>query len=103
MKYAFICQDGGDKTQLRQDLMQDHLAHIETVVDRIVLAGPCPPADPSDTRQTAGSILVFEADTPEAAWELFNSDPYAKAGVWDDVQMMAFNPVAGSIIGGKTW
>ena len=103
MKYAFICKDGGDKSQLRTDLMQDHLSHVESVLDKIVLAGPCPPTGADDARDFEGSILVFEADTPEAAWELFNSDPYAKAGVWDDVQMMAFKPVAGSLLGGKTW
>ena len=103
MKYAFFCKDGGDKTQLRNEHAKAHLDHVQTVMDRIVLAGPCPPSDADDSRNCEGSLLIFEADTPEEAWELFNSDPYAKVGIWDDVQMMAFNPVAGSLIGGKAW
>ena len=33
MIYAFICKDGGDKTQIRRDVLLEHLRYIESVID----------------------------------------------------------------------
>lgn len=101
--YAFVCKDNGDQTQRRRELLIEHLRYIESVVDKIVVAGPNPPLDPADPRQFAGSIMVYQADSPEAARSMFESDPYFRNKIWSSYEMMPFSPVVGSYIGGKTW
>jgi uncharacterized protein YciI len=101
--YAFICRDGGNKTQLRRDLLLDHLRYIDTVLDHVVVAGPCPPVQAGDGRQFEGSIMMYRAETAAAARSMFENDPYFKAKVWDSCEMMVFSPVAGDYIGGRTW
>ena len=67
MIYAFICKDGGDKTQIRRDVLLDHLRYIESVIDKIVVAGTCPPLSSSDPPQFGGSMLRYRADSPAEA------------------------------------
>jgi uncharacterized protein YciI len=101
--YAFICKDGGDKTQIRRDLLIEHLRYIESVIDKVVVAGPCAPMTPSDVRQFEGSVMMYQADTPAEARSMFERDPYFKNKIWDSYEMMNFSPVAGNYIGGQTW
>lgn len=103
MQYLFLCRDQADSEALRQRHLDAHLAHIEKVMDQMVLAGPCPPVTPDDQRQFAASLLIIEADSPESAEAVFKSDPYYQAGVWDSYEMRPFLPVAGQLVGGKTW
>jgi hypothetical protein len=101
--YAFICKDGGDKGAVRRQHLIEHLRYVESVMDSVVVAGPCPPTAPGDARQFAGSIMMYRAKTEAAARALFEGDPYVKNRVWDAVEMMNFTPVAGDYIGGQTW
>ena len=103
MNYAFICTDDGDQGETRTKHLLEHLKYIESVLDKVVIAGPCAPSDAADTRQFQASIMVYEADTEEEARALFDGDPYVKNGVWKKVRVMPFTPVAGQMIGGKTW
>ena len=103
MIYAFICKDGGDKTQIRRDVLLEHLRYIESVIDKIVVAGTCPPLSSSDPPQFGGSMLMYRADSPAEARSLFECDPYFKNKIWDSYEMMNFSPVAGDYIGGRTW
>lgn len=101
--FAFICRDGGDKTGLRRQHLVAHLTYVESVIDRVLIGGPNPPMRPTDTRQFEGSLMVYRADTMAEARALFENDPYFKHGVWDSFEVLNFNPVAGTAVGGKTW
>lgn len=103
MNFAFICTDDGNQDEVRSRHLLEHLRYIESVLDKVVVAGPCAPSDESDERQFQGSIMVYEADSEAEARALFDGDPYVKNGVWKKVRVMPFNPVAGQMIGGKTW
>jgi uncharacterized protein YciI len=103
MNYAFICTDDGDQGELRSKHLFEHLRYIESVLDKMVVGGPCAPSDPDDPRQFQGSIMVYEADSEAEARAIFEGDPYVKNGVWTEVRMMPFSPVAGQLVGGKTW
>ena len=103
MNYAFICIDDGDQDQTRSKHLIKHLRYVESVLGKMVVGGPCQPSSADDTRQFQGSIMVYEAGSEAEARALFNGDPYVKNGVWKDVTMLPFTPVAGQLIGGKTW
>jgi len=60
----------------RAPLREDHLGLIREFHSdgRMVMAGAL--ADPA-----AGAILIFRGDTPDAAHEFVNRDPYVKNGL----------------------
>ena len=101
--YAFICHDGSDKGDLRRVHLIEHLRYIESILDKVVVGGPCPPQRPFDQRQCEASIMIYRAETMGQARELFENDPYFKNKIWDSFDVFNFNPVAGSYVGGKTW
>lgn len=103
MNFAFICTDDGDQGEVRTKHLLEHLKYIESVLDKVVIAGPCAPSDENDARQFQASIMVYEAENEAEAQALFDGDPYVKNGVWKKVRVMPFIPVAGQLIGGKTW
>lgn len=103
MQFAFICTDDGNQDTVRSEHLIEHLRYVESNLDKVVIAGPCAPSDPDDGRQFQGSIMVYEAETEAEARAMFDGDPYVKNGVWSKVRMMPFKPVAGQMIGGKTW
>jgi len=103
MRFAFVCIDDGDQGESRKLFLIDHLKYIEKVMSKVVLAGPCPSSDPGDDRQFQGSIMIYEASTENEARKLFEDDPYVRNGIWKEVSCLPFDPVAGQLIGGKTW
>tara|TARA_B100000073_G_scaffold324442_1_gene307344 strand:+ start:706 stop:1047 length:342 start_codon:yes stop_codon:yes gene_type:complete len=103
MKFAFICLDDGNQEEKRSKLLIEHLEYIESVLDKVVIAGACPVSEKDFTKGSQGSILVYEAETREKAISLFEGDPYVKNNIWKDVKILPWNPVAGKLIGGKTW
>ena len=103
MNYAFICTDDGDQGEVRTRHLLEHLRYIESVLDKVVVAGPCAPSQEDDDRQFQGSIMVYNAASEAEAQALFDADPYVKNGVWKKVRVMPFTQVAGQLIGGKTW
>ena len=99
MIYLITCVDGPDGARLRQEHLAEHLSYIETVSDRLRLAGPI--VDLGGIYR--GSILIYEADSEPQAQALVMNDPYGKARVWSSISILPFKPVAGTYIGGKTW
>ncbi len=99
MIYCFVCKDGPQAETLRKDLLQPHLKHIESVVSQLPVAGYSRDAE----GKFLGSLLMIEAENEEAAWDLFNQDPYAKVKIWDSIDVFPFNAVAGTWVGGVSW
>ncbi len=99
MLYCFICRDGVNAPRIREEFLKDHLDHIERVWQNITVAGPVPAEDGG----YEASIIMIEADNEQAAWDLFNQDPYAQQNVWDSIDMLPFKAVAGKWVGGITW
>lgn len=98
MYFAVICKDRPGALQLRLDTRPAHVEHLNDLNSRgiLKLAGPML----GDDGKPMGSILIFETDTLEAAQELAASDPFAKAGLFESVEVRAwnwtFNPPAGA-------
>ena len=100
MIHGFLCTDRGDQTAVRRKFLLDHLRYIETIADKVFIAGP----EPSDTPGVfKGSLILFKVDTAEQAKALFDADPYAKADIWESVRPISFNPAVGDHVGGVTW
>ena len=99
MIYCFICKDGPNAEVIRQQELEAHLAHIEDVIDHIRVAGPIP----ADGGGYCGSIIMIEAESHDEAQALFDKDPYAKAKIWESIELLPFSGVAGTWVGGVTW
>ena len=100
MPYICYCKDCPNSADLRQEHTPAHLHYIETILDRILVAGPLIESEPGIYN---ASCFIYEAQTREDALELLHNDPYYIAGIFAEVDCQEFLPAAGSWIGGKTW
>jgi len=89
MLFAFICTDKPGKSQLRADTRPDHLAHLQSLNEakKLAFAGPFVDAE----GKSNGSMVVVEAPDMEAARVLADADPYAKAGLFEKVEIRQWN------------
>lgn len=89
MRVALICIDKPGHLAVRQENRAAHLAHIEAsgVVE---MAGPF-----LDGGAMCGSLVVLDVETLEAAREWAAADPYAKAGLFQSVDIREWKKVIG--------
>ncbi len=92
MHYAVYCTDAEGSDPLRKEHMEAHLAHIKSISDKLMLAGPCPP-DAENER--GASLLVLEAESIAEARRIVEADPYHKSGVWNSITVREFKAVVG--------
>lgn len=97
--FAVIAYDAPDSAVPRAEARDRHFAHVETIIDKIAVAGPL--KDASGTN--IGSLVVLRVDTHAEAEAILKSDPYFAAGVWERWDTHPFLPAAGEWVGGKTW
>lgn len=90
MRVALICKDKPDHLQTRKDNRAAHLAYIEAT-GVVEMAGPFLDAG----GQMTGSLVVLSVDDLEAAKAWAASDPYAKAGLFDSVDITEWKKVIG--------
>ena len=82
--FAIIGYDAPDAKEKRSQHRPAHLRHLEPLVreGRIVLAGPF--------TDGSGSLIVAEASSREAVWEIVSRDPYVTNGVFNRVEVRPF-------------
>lgn len=97
--YAVIAWDTPGSEAKRAAARDAHFAHIEQVIDRVLIAGPLR----DEAGGFTGSLVVVEAADEADARALFERDPYHKAGIWERAEIRAFTAAAGKWIGGKAW
>ncbi len=90
MKFAVICTDKPGALQIRLDTRPDHVAYLKGcgVVEQ---AGPFLNAE----GEMCGSLVIIEVEDRAAAEDWAANDPYAKAGLFADVRIEAWNRVIG--------
>ena len=90
MRVALICIDKPGHLHIRQENRPAHLAHIETsgVVE---MAGPFL----SDTGEMTGSLVILSVATLEEAKDWAANDPYARAGLFQSVDIREWKKVVG--------
>ena len=100
MLVSVYCKDAPGSAGPRQDKLAEHLKHVESIEDKIMVAGPIMGAD---GEQAVASLLVVEVDGLDEATEMMHTDPYFEAGVWQEMNIHEFKGVVGSWVGGKIW
>jgi uncharacterized protein YciI len=87
MLFALLCEDRVDAGTLRADTRASHLEHLKALGPVLRFAGPFL----GDDGKPTGSLLVVEAESPEAARAIADADPYAKAGLFGSVTVRRWN------------
>jgi len=90
MNFALYCIDKDHHGHVRAENRPAHLDYLKSNLDRIVIAGPLL-ADGDGG--VLGSLLVIEAADLSDAKAFADGDPYAKAGLFEYVTIMAFKKV----------
>jgi uncharacterized protein YciI len=98
--FAVICHDGPDATQRRKAATPAHMLYVESIMERLLLAGPLYDAQGATM---IGSLYVFKTASESAARRLLEADPYYQAGFWHTVEFRPTLPAAGDCVGGKIW
>ena len=89
MLFAFICDDKpGVGLELRLANRPDHVAWLTRLGDTLKFAGPFMDDSGEEMR---GSLVVVEAGNIEAARVISAQDPFYKAGVFENVDVRAWN------------
>lgn len=81
MLYHILCKDKPGHLQTRLDNREAHLAVVNTLGDKLFAAGPLL----NDRDEMVGSVLIIEFDSDETAAAFCANDPYAQAGLFEDV------------------
>lgn len=90
MLIALIARDKPDHLQTRMDNRAAHLAYIE---DTGVVAQAGPLVDDED--RMTGSLIVLDVDSMTAARNWAENDPYARSGLFQSVELIAWKKVIG--------
>ncbi|MBS9717691.1 YciI family protein [Pseudohalocynthiibacter aestuariivivens] len=90
MRVALIVKDKPGSLQIRMDNRPAHLAYLEEtgVVEQ---AGPFLDAN----GQMCGSLIVLSVDSIANAAKWAENDPYAKAGLFESVDLQEWKRVIG--------
>jgi len=89
MLFAFLCQDKPDSLQLRMDTRTVHIEWLNEInaAGTLTFAGPFLDSDGKPN----GSLVVVKAETIEEAKAISAADPYAKAGLFESVDVRPWN------------
>lgn len=89
MLFALIGKDKPGHLQVRLDNRPAHMAFLDGVnaEGKLKFAGPFLGEDGKPT----GSLVVFDVADVAAAHALAEQDPYAKAGLFESVEIRAWN------------
>ncbi|TIP58120.1 MAG: hypothetical protein E5X56_16900 [Mesorhizobium sp.] len=89
MLFALICKDKPGSLQVRLDTRPEHVAFLEGLngENKLAFAGPFL----DDDGKPNGSLVVVEAPDLEAAEALSAADPFARAGLFESVEIRQWN------------
>ncbi len=83
--FVMYCLDGEQGAELRPQLRESHLAYIRST-GMVRLAGPML----GDDGKPVGSLLIVEAQDMDAVRAFAAADPYAKADLFDSVEIRPY-------------
>jgi len=91
--FALHCVDKPNALDLRMATREAHIAYIREQGETIRLAGPYL----DDKGDMCGSLLVIEVADLAAAQAFSAADPYAKAGLFERVEVRPFRAGFGKL------
>ena len=89
--FALVARDKPNMLDTRLSTRPDHVAHLQGLGAGLKLAGPVLDGDGKPN----GSLVVFEAADEAEAQRFADGDPYAKAGVFEEVRIQPYNAALG--------
>ena len=90
MLIALIAKDKSGALQTRKDNRDAQLAYIDST-GVVAQAGPLL----DEAGEMAGSLVILDVTDMTAAQDWAANDPYAKAGLFESVELVAWNKVIG--------
>jgi len=87
--FAIHCIDKPDSGALRAQTRAEHLRHVESVIDQVLVAGPLLDMDGNPM----GSLLIIDFPDRKDAIEFAAADPYAEVGLFASVAVTAWRKV----------
>ena len=84
MLFAAICTDKPGSLDKRKANRPEHLAYLKSLGEALVLAGPFTEEDGTSMN---GSLIVVEAASLDDARRIIEGDPFAKAGIFANVEI----------------
>ncbi|MCB1883539.1 MAG: YciI family protein [Geminicoccaceae bacterium] len=94
MAYILHCLDKPGSLELRKATRERHLDYLKGTAVSVLLGGAMLGPDGAPV----GSLLVVDAADEAEVERFVEADPYAKAGLFQTVEIRAFNPVVGSLL-----
>ena len=90
MRVVLVAKDKAGALQTRLDNRADHVAYLKanSIVE---MAGPLL----NDAGEMCGSMIVLNVEDMAAADAFVAGDPYGKAGLFESVELTAWNKVIG--------
>ena len=89
MKFAILCRDKPGALEVRLATRSQHLAYLQTYVQKLVQVGPLLDAD----NRPCGSILIIDVADRAEAEGFAEADPYTKAGLFESVVIRGYRTV----------
>lgn len=98
MLFALLCRDKPDHLQVRLDNRPAHVEFLNAINARggLAFAGPFLDGDGKPN----GSMVVIDAADADEARIIATEDPYAQAGLFESVDIKAWNWVFNKPVGG---
>ena len=97
MYYAIISEDVPNSLPLRQSARPAHIERLQALTNqgRLLVAGPHPAIDTEDPGQAGftGSLVIAEFASLQDAQQWADADPYAAAGVYQNVIVKPYKKV----------
>ncbi|HEX5378062.1 MAG TPA: YciI family protein [Phenylobacterium sp.] len=91
--YVLVCNDKPNSLDLRMATREAHLAYVRGFVDKTRLGGPLL----DENGDMAGSLLIMDMETLDEVRAFSAGDPYFKAGLFGQVQILPFRPSLGKL------
>jgi len=92
MFFVALCMDKPGHVDTRLSTRPAHLAFLEAAGGKVRLGGPF--LDPAGEKPI-GSLLILECDNEAEARALLAGDPYAKAGLFESVDVKPWRRAIG--------
>lgn len=90
--FILICRDKPDALHVRMATREAHLAWVGENMAQVVRAGPLL----DDAGGMAGSLFILEADSRAEVEAFTAADPYAKAGLFESVEILSWRQTVGA-------
>ena len=91
--FAIFCLDRPDRASVRKAKLDEHRAHFQKAGGAVRAAGPMT-ADAGDAQ--CGSLIVYEAETIDAARAFIDADPYTRAGLFEQITVRQWQWMSGA-------